>query len=324
MSTETTEDRGDNLELATEGTQEVDAGTKVEIDKIEAEKTTDVQDKANEADSTTEDAGGSSEEGEQGKNEKPKKDTRIPLARHQAMLDKVRNEREALIAENARLRQNSQSTKINESIDDTEVKLVEMEVEYNELLGKGELKDAAKLMTEIRRMERTVSDTKADVKAKAAADEAYERVKYDATLNKIEEAYPELNVDSEEYNEEKTEEVLGLFSSFVRDGLDRTTAMQKAVKYVMGSATSKEKQATEVTEENDKLTPEQIAQQRKQDALKRNIDAANRQPANVSKLGIDSDKGSAKLTGKDAISMSQTSFDKLTEEELSKIRGDSV
>jgi hypothetical protein len=304
-------DRGDDFEPTDEDEDEAAkaaADVAAEVAKIEDEDKGD--EKVEE------------EEKEEKEEVKGKKDTRIPLARHQAILEKNRVERDALVAELARVKQGTAIAQTNESINATEDKLISMETEYNELLGKGELKEAAKLMGDIRRMERSIGDAKADMKAEAASAQAYERVKYDTTVSRVEEAYPELNVDSDDYDESKASEVMDLFSGFAKNGLERSAALQKAVKYVMGTPeTGRQRTATEV---DARVTAEQVAKERKAQGLKRNVDAANRQPADLSKTGLDSDKVGASLTAATIGKMSQAQFDKVSEADKAKARGDTV
>jgi hypothetical protein len=300
-------DRGDAFEATDE---DEDEAAKAAADV--ADEVAKIKDKGDEKE----------EEKEEKEDKSAKKDTRIPLARHQAILEKNRVERDALVAENARLKQGAAIAQTNESINATEDKLISMETEYNELLGKGELKDAAKLMGDIRRLERSIGDAKADMKAEAASAQAYERVKYDTTVSRIEEAYPELNIDSDDYNDSKAAEVMDLFSGFAKNGLERSAALQKAVKYVMGAPeTGKQRTATEV---DARVTAEQVAKERKAQGLKRNVDAANRQPADLSKTGLDSDKVGASLTAATIGKMSQAQFDKVSEADKSKARGDTI
>ena len=169
-----------------------------------------------------------------------KKDTRIPLARHKEMMDKGRAERDSLTAQLAQYQKGSAVAKTTETIDATEVKLVALETEYNKLLADGEIDKATSKMTEIRRMERTIGDQKSDMKTAEAETRAYERVRYDTVVERLEAAYPEINPDSDEYDVEQIGEVIELKSAYEMKGLTPSAALQKAVKYVLGAKTTKE------------------------------------------------------------------------------------
>jgi len=315
MSDNNTEDRGDNFapdETEVAANAKAAADTAAELAVIAAEDDEKEIDKEKEGASNEDDAK------EEGKN---KKDSRIPLSRHKEMLDKSRAERDALAAEVERLKQGTRTAATSATIDATEEKLVSMEEKYTDLLGKGELTEATKLMTEIRKLERTISDTKSDAKALAASEAAYARVKYDTVLSRVEEAYPALNEDHEDYDDAAASQVVTLFNKLVKSGDDRASALQEAVKLVMPAISAKQKTAVDV---DPRVSAEQLAKERKAEGLRRNVDAAKRQPADTNGVGINNDKGSIGVSFKDVRDMSQASFAKLTEKELSALRGDDV
>ena len=98
-------------------------------------------------------------------------------------------------------------------------------------------------------------------------------------------------------------------------GLQRHAALAKAARYVLGTPTAGGK---------DGLDPEEVRKQREIDARKKAADAARKQPADTSKAGKDSDKDGSKDGKIDVMKLSKARFDKLTEEELVKYRGDVV
>ena len=261
---------------------------------------------------------GEAEEADEAKDEKPKKDSRIPLARHKEMMDKGRAERDSLVAQIAKLQQGSQVSQTNEAIEATEVKLVAMETEYNKLLADGDIDKATAKMSEIRRLERTVGEQKSNINAQASEARAVERVRYDTVVERLEAAFPQLNPDAEEFDKESTGGVLDLKEAFEAKGLSPSAALQRAVKYVMGAGTAKEKSATSVTPNVD------VAAVRKQEALKRNIAASKSTPASTAKTGLNNDKAGGQLTGERAMAMSQDEFAGIDEAMLAKLRGDEI
>ena len=127
-----------------------------------------------------------------------------------------------------------------------------------------------------------------------------------------------MNPDHDDYDVDKVTEILDLKSAFEAKGLTASAALQKAVKYVLPAETSKQETATEVTPNASK---EDVAKVRKQEALKRNIDAAKRTPASTAKVGTNNEDG-GELTAEKAMKMTQTEFAKLDENTLAKMRGD--
>ncbi|WP_025915510.1 hypothetical protein [Herminiimonas sp. CN] len=293
------EDRGDTL----------DAGApKVEdpiVDPMKDEKTEE-----------TEGDGEDSKEDDK----KAKKDSRIPMARHKELLEKERAARDAAVAELAKYKQGAQVEQTNEAIEATETKLVALETEYNKLLADGEIDKATAKMSEIRRLERTIGDQKSDMKAQAAEVRAVERVRYDTVVERLEAAFPALNPEAEEFDKDAVAEVLELKDAYELKGLTPSAALQKAVKYVLGAETGREKSATEVTPNVDK---DEVAKLRKQEALKRNIAAAKATPASTAKVGLNNEDG-GELTAEKAMKMSQEEFAKLDEKTLARMRGDSL
>lgn len=249
------------------------------------------------------------------------KDTRIPLARHKDMMDKGRAERDALVAQIAKLQAGTQLADTNEAIDKTETKLVAMEAEYNKLLADGDIDKATAKMSEIRRLERTIGDQKSDMRSQAAEARAVERVRYDTVVERLETAFPQMNPDHEDFDKEVVGEVLELKSAFEAKGATPSAALQRAVKYVLGAETSKEKAATSVTPNVDKAD---VATLRKQEALKRNVAAAKATPASTAKVGLNSDEKGGTLTGETAMKLSQDDFSKITEKDLARMRGDEI
>jgi hypothetical protein len=250
---------------------------------------------------------------------KGKKDTRIPLARHKELLEKGRQEREALAAELEKYKQGTQVAKVAETIDATETKLIALETEYNKLLADGEIDKATAKMTEIRRTERTINDQKSQMAAQAAEARAYERVRYDTVVERIEEAYPIMNPDHEDFDEVQVKEVLDLQNAYRTNGMTPAAALQKAVKILLGAGTAKAVVATTVTPN---VAKEDVAKARKEAAVGNAVAGAKGTPPSTAKVGLNSDDKGGALDAEKVMKMSQKDFDALDEKTLSKLRGD--
>lgn len=257
-------------------------------------------------------------EAEAEKKAKGKKDTRIPLSRHQEILDKNRAQYNALKQENELLKLQKNAEKTAEDLSAAEVKIEELETSYADLLSQGETEKATKVMAEIRRLERSVSEAKYEARAQAAERNTYERIQYDATVSSLESAYPAINEDSDEFDQEKTNEVIGLFQMFVTNGQTRSAAVQRAVRYVLGDPKSAKQEEAMKTQE-DKVD---VATKRKTDAVDRNISAHKRQPANLANKGAGGESTTAYVP--DVLKMSQDAFDKLSEDVIKANRGDEL
>ena len=262
------------------------------------------------------------EEKEEGDEEekKPKGKTKaIPLDRHKQILEKEREQRAELERKLAQYQQGQRVADINEDLTKMEDKVLSMEKQYNKLLADGEVDKAAELMSQIRRAEREIVQMQADMKIQASVAQATETARYNIALERVEEAYPQLNPDSDEYDEDLLADVADMKAMYQQRGMTPTDALQKAVKRILGQTTKRQEQATEVTP---RVNEKDIAAERKKQAVARTADATKRQPPNTRDVGLDSDKAGMSLTPKDIMSMSQEDFAKLDEKALAKLRGD--
>lgn len=251
----------------------------------------------------------------------------IPVERHKAMLDKAREERDALAAKLANQQKGAAVVATNEQITSIETKVIEKEAAYNKALIDGETEKATALMREIRGMEREMGDLKTNMAAQAAETRAIEQVRYETVVDRLETAYPALNPDHEDYDREQVKEVMELQTAYKLTGLTPTAALQKAVKLIMGAETSAQKTAATTTP---RVTAEATAAalaeaKRTEEATKKALDANKRTPPAAGKVGVDSDKlGGGQVTADMVMKMDQGKFAKLDEDTLRRLRGDDV
>ena len=275
-----------------------------------------------EEEGVVEEEGKEEEEEKEEKEEKPKgKAKAIPLDRHKQILEREREARAELERKLAAYQQGQKVADINEDLTKMEDKVLAMEKQYNKLLADGEVDKAAELMSQIRRAEREIVQLQADMKIQASVAQATESARYNIALERIEEAYPMLNPDSDEFDSELLADVADMKAMYQQRGMTPTEALQKAVKRIVGQTSRTQQRATEVTP---RVSEKDIAAERKKQAVAKTIDATKRQPPSTKDVGMDSDKAGATLSPKDVMRMSQDDFMKLTEEQLSKLRGDTI
>lgn len=255
--------------------------------------------------------------------EDPKKDSRIPLSRHEAVLNKEREKRADLERQLAQYQNGQQVATVNEQITAAEDSIMKMERQHAELLTDGEIDKAVALMANIRKAERDMAEAKSDMKIHAAEIRATERARYNTGLERIEAAYPELNPDSDDYNEELMAEVAELKDAYQMKGHTPTVALQKAVKALVEPRTTKQELATS---SQPRVSEKDVAAERKKDAVGKTAKATASSPPNLSRTGIDSDKIGAGASEVQAImKMDQKTFAKFAEanpEALARMRGD--
>ena len=257
------------------------------------------------------------------KDAKPRKDDRIPQARHKEILEKERAKTTALAAEVAQLKQrgNLAASNVDASAEFAaiEADVVKLEDEYANLLTDGEIKKATAVMAKIRAAERYMSDSRAELKIRAATQRAQESSRYETALSRIETAFPELNPDHEDYNEKVMNRVARLSRANQADGMTPVAALQDAVEAVVGAETQQQLRATTVTPRAEK----DAGGDRKADAVAKAVKAVGKTPALLSRAGIDSDKlGGGEFDAASVMKMSQKEFAGLSDSALAKMRGD--
>lgn len=304
-------DRGDNWDITEGDNEQLDPKAAGHDDK-------DIDPENPDADAE--------EEKTEEKEEPKKKDSRIPLSRHKELLEKERAKRAELEQKLAQYQQGTQVAQLNENITAAEDNILKMEKEYAMLLADGEVEKATALMAKIRGLERQMSEAKSDMKIAAAEARATERARYNIALERIESAYPELNPDKDEYDEELLSDVADLKASYEsRRNMTPTQALQKAVEKLLGSRTKSQEKALETTPRvSEKDVAKEKAEERKKEGVKRTAEAVTKQPPSTAKVGLDSDKAGGALTAKDVTKLSQEDFAKLSDEMLARMRGDEV
>lgn len=304
-------DRGDNLDPPASA-----ADTNAEHDKAAAEIGLNAGDEPNPDDGDNTE-GDEDEDEEEKKKAKKKYEPRIPKSRLDKVLSELKEAREQLAKQQETKQQETQDADLKAA----QGRLAELEKQLTKQIADGETEKASQTMASIRELSEAISDYKADMKAQQATALAVEQVRESMVIDRIEEAYPELNPRHEEYDEAKVTKVLKIRKGLMATGDSASAAMQEAVKLVMGDPrTSKERLATEVTPRVDK---DKIATDRTAEAKKRNAEAAGKQPPSTARVGMDSDKlGGGALSAADVMKMSQDEFAKLDEKTLAKLRGD--
>lgn len=259
-----------------------------------------------------------------------RKDTRIPLARHEQLLQAERDRRAAVEAQLARAQQADKVANTNAEIAQAETKLSELEAAHAKHVVDGDAAKAAAVMGEIRKLERSIIQTQSAIEVQAAEARAIERVRYDTTVERLEAAYPQLNEDHADFDKELMAEVVELRDAYVATGkYNRTAAIQKAVKTLVGAATTRQ---TTAVESDVRVDPEAVAKAaadaaaatRTAAARAKAAEAAAKQPADLKKVGVDSSAMGGQIDGKAVMRMSQAEFAALDEKTLARLRGDEI
>lgn len=170
--------------------------------------------------------------------EETKKRQRIPVTRHEAILAKQRAETAKAQRENEELRQQlagKQQTAAVNALTARQAEIDAKQTKYEELLLDGKKDEAKALRAEFTAEQRKLDKEQMDAAVSVASSRAVEAMQYDAMVVEIEKAYPVLNPDHADYDQDKAVETAELANALLARGLTRIQATQKAVQYVCGA-----------------------------------------------------------------------------------------
>lgn len=255
--------------------------------------------------------------------EKDKKDHMIPKARFDEAVKKAREE-----AQVATKRADDLEAQLKASQGEVDAKKLLAEIdtledELEKAIADGNLEAKKRLRQEIRDKNQTIAEARASALAARATAVAVEQIRYDALVKTMEAEHPELNPDSEDtFDKDVVTELLELKEAFEKAGHSSSAALEKSLKAVYRNGPKPPKnEAAEKAKAEAKAKADAEAERRKEEAAKRGKEAEGKQPA--ASDGVASDKGGKDVDpSKNAHKLSDKEFDKLSEEDLKKARGD--
>lgn len=250
---------------------------------------------------------------------KPAKGKKTANERIQELIRRNKEREAELQRQIAELQKTTSLQKTTENLEQAETQLAELEEKYTQLVLDGSAKEASEVRKQMRQLERAISIAEARQEAAAAKDAVKAELLYDAAVDAIEEKYPQLNPDGEDFDEDLAQEVLELHTAFVGKGVAPATSIQRAVKYVMA-----ERGLTSNDRGDEVDDGKGAGIRRTLDTKNRNAAASKAQPPSASKVGADSDALGGGVDEGSILKMNQEDFAKLSEEALAKMRGDFV
>lgn len=251
----------------------------------------------------------------------------IPLDRHEKLLKKERARREQLETQLSQSQAGRQMADTNDRMAKAESELVELEQKYNDLLAEGDTKGAASTMTQMRHKNAELAGLAGSAREAELLALAVEKVRIEEAVERIEEAYPELDPNSDDFDQESFDEVADLTAVKKQRGMSPTKALQAAVKQVMGVRGGEQERATTVAPRvNEKAVADAKAAkdagaERRSEAVKRNIATASRVPPATHRAGAGNDDKGGQLTVKRMNEMTEKEFEALGDKELNKALG---
>jgi len=177
-------------------------------------------------------------------------------------------------------------------------------------IGDENLEDASEMFNNILKTvaEQAVAKATADIDTKVAqgAEDFTNRQTVAGTITQLKQEYPELDQDSDNYNQDAVDETLLFQKYFIEKGQDPATALRKAASKVMGTA---EAAPASTTLPPKQASPKQVAE------------ANNSQPPRTRGQTNSSKSDVNKV---DITKLSDEEFEQLAEKELKKLRGDFI
>lgn len=236
----------------------------------------------------------------------------VPKARLDEVLAKTR-ELQAQVEVLTRVQQQAQPAAQQQAATQPLDALAALEEQYADALLDGDKRAAVELGRQIRKMEMDIHTQQAAQVVQGVNAQTAAAAQYDAVVDEIEREFPVFNPDSETYNDELAQEALVIANGYASQGMVFHDALAKAVGTVA--------RANGVAPVSQQPS---AAQQRQQQSLARNASAASQQPPNLSAapVGTDSSQMGGPLTAEAVASMTMAQFEKLSQEDLARARGD--
>lgn len=286
-----------------------DSGDSEDGDDDDDDEDSDDDDESEDDDDDAEDDDGEADDKDE-KDEKPKP-IMIPKARFDEANKKAKDKADKLQAKLDKLEKDHAQEQTDTDLEELEGELETLEDQWAEQLLEGELEKAKAIQKQIRGKRKTLTTKQLTQQSQQTGNAAVEQIRFDHQLAAVEAKYPQLNPDHEDVNPELIEEVNELMSMYTAGGHTVTSALQKAVHYVIRDedAPNSKDQKTEKSKRSHK-------------ARKAVNKAAKSSPPNINKAGRDSDKGGRGDGLPDVTKMSPEQFAKLDEKDLAKLRGD--
>ena len=250
--------------------------------------------------------------------EAKKRRIRIPKERLDEEVAKARTREAKLLAQIDELQKAQNAGKTNTTVTEIKAKIEDLREKYEDFLLDGKKAEAKTVRAQLDDLQERLIDFKTATSSETMRRETISTLKFEAALAKAEADYPALNPENDDFDADATDEVALLVESFMSRGIDKSIALQKAVRYVMGPLGDK----SVASEEAQKRAREKQAAE----ARARAAAANGKQPPDSSKAGKDSDKGGKKPEegGIDVMRLSQEKFAKIDEETKARLRGDVI
>lgn len=246
----------------------------------------------------------------------------IPQTRFKEAVDKERGRAAAAEAELKRYREREQQQADAADFEKSQAKVKELLKNHSSLLADGDLDKASEVMEEVLQLRDDMQNARMARQADNARNSAKIEVQYDATVQRLEAEYPEINPDSDSFDEGAVRRVQALVTGLMQsEGKNPAEALQEATDILLKPA--KEAQTPDLRGKPDEEAVQQ-GMRRQQAQIDKNLKAAEAQPPATDAVGKDHDKTGGPLDADALKAMTFEEFVKVPDEELAKLRGDFI
>ena len=244
----------------------------------------------------------------------------IPQTRFNEAVGKERGRAETAEAELQKYRARDAQQQQAANFEQSQAKVKEMLKQHSSLLADGELDRASEVMGDVLQLRDDMQNARMDRQADNARNSAKAEVQYDATVARLEADYPEINPDSDLFDQSAVRQVQMMVTGIMQsEGKSPSQALMEATNILL----KPQKDAKGLRE---KPSEEVVAagMRRTQQQIDKNIRTSNAQPPTTGGVGADHDKTGGVLDAAALDAMSFDDFMNVPDAELAKMRGDFI
>ena len=243
----------------------------------------------------------------------------IPQTRFNQAVGKERSRAEMAEAELQQYRQREAQQQVAENFEEAQAQVKEMLKQHSSLLADGDLDKASEVMGDVLQLRDDMQNARMDRQADNARNSAKVEVAYDTTVEKLEIEYPEINPDSDAFDQSTVRQVQMMVTGIMQsEGKNPADALIEATNILLKPKKEeglRDKPSQEAVESGMRRTQQQID---------KNIKTAAAQPPATGEVGADHDKTGGALDSDAVAAMSWEEFVKVPDDELAKMRGDFI
>jgi len=246
----------------------------------------------------------------------------IPKTRFDQAVQKERGEKAELAQRLKQYQDRDRQQNEAQNFEESQLKVKEMLKQHSSLLADGDLDKASDVMEQVLQLRDDMQNARMDRQANNARNGAKIEVQYDSTVQRLEAEYPEINPDSDDFDQIAVRRVQMMITGLMQnEGKNPAEALQEATDILLKPAkqakgdTLREAPSQEAVDSGLRRTQQQID---------KNIQTAAKQPPSLTDVGKDHDKTGGALDADMLSSMSFDEFIKVPDSELAKMRGDFI